>query len=227
VKKIVTLGILVALFFLTATACASETRGADILLKTDENLNSEWDTLYRFEKDGLWGFRDIYGDVVIEPQYGFASEFSEGLAIIRGIPDNKDLWGFIDLTGALVISLPSIIGVTQGFSEGFAVIIEREWDWDKEEPLVVSSVGPFVFIDRLGQNIFGQEFETVRPFKNGLARVALYRGGFIFIDRTGQNAFNMEFDFAGDFDEHGYARVTLLNGRERYINRSGRIVRNR
>jgi len=221
---------LLVLVILGITACTSELRGIGLPLATEaieDFVHEDWGTLYRFQQDGLWGYKDAYGNIVISPYYLAASQFSEGLAGIRGIPNNEDFFGFIDLEGNLVISLPSIVSILQGFSEGFAIIGEREWDWGNETPLGIHSRGPVVFIDRTGQNVFNQEFEVATNFKEGFAIVALYRGNKFFIDRTGQNAFGMEFEWANDFDEYGYARVQLLNGNWRYINRSGRIVRNR
>jgi len=238
-KKLIVLGMLATLALLTTTTCTYELNGVDMSFGMNEDLseefqynytgshknsNEERDTLYRFEQDGLWGFRDAYDNIIIEPQYFFAYEFSEGLAPIRGIPSAEDVWGFIDLTGNLVISLPSIVSISKGFSEGFAVIVEREWDWDNEDPLAVDTIGPFVFIDRLGNNTFGLEFENVLPFRDGLARVVLINGNATFIDKTGANAFNMEFIDLRGFDEDGYAMVTLLDGTRTHMDRSGNIV---
>jgi len=249
VKRIAFLGALLVVFLLTATACTSDMRGADIPLEMDEDfceeleesqencvnsppntnlpdIDEEWDTLYRFEQDGLWGYKDAYGNVIIEPQFNRAFDFSEGLASVGGIPGDSDFRGFIDLTGNPVISLPSIVGISSGFQEGFAVIIERRWDRVNDDPRVVSTPGPFVFIDRTGQNVFGREFESTRPFQEGFARVipaAPYRRNTIFIDKTGQTAFDLEFQEARDFRD-GYAMVILLDGTHTHIDRYGNIV---
>jgi len=236
-KKLVVLILLIAIILLTATACEYDLMGVDNLT-IDENLyeekqdyltdnlqdeTEEWGVLYEFKKDGLWGFKDAYDEVIIEPKYLYVHRFSEGLAFVRGVEGKESMTGFIDTTGQLVIPLPDAI---QGgrFHEGFAAIIKREWDWANEDPLRTETLGPFIFIDRTGQNVFAQEFESVTPFSEGLARVVPYRGSMFFIDKTGQNAFGMEFAFASDFED-GYARVELLDGSRRYIDRHGNLIR--
>ena len=51
-------------------------------------------TLYRIQKDGLYGFIDSVGNVVIEPQYKYVSPFSDGIALV--VHDvKKDADGFV------------------------------------------------------------------------------------------------------------------------------------
>ena len=123
--------------------------------------------------------------------------------------------------GTLVIPLPTAMSASR-FSEGFAYIIERGW-YENEIPLSVSLPGPFIFINRNGENVFGREFGSVSRFTEGFARVTLDEGGFTFIDRTGENAFDMEFRELRDFED-GYAQVILLDGTLTHIDTSGNIV---
>jgi len=171
--------------------------------------------------DGLVGYKDAEGNVIVEPQYLYGHRFSEGLAFVRGIEGREYRTGFIDLTGNLAIPLPTIIS-GGAFSEGFAIIIEREWD-RTNEVVFITTPGPFIFIDRTGQNVFGKEFASAHRFIEGFARVVLLDGREIFINTTGQNAFDMEFSMLKDFD-NGYARVRLLDGTWTRIDRYGNIV---
>ena len=57
------------------------------------------DELIAFEKNSLWGFVNLEGEVVIEPEYTEAKSFSEGLAGVS----KGTLWGFIDENNRLVI----------------------------------------------------------------------------------------------------------------------------
>ena len=221
-KSLIFFGILMAIF-LTTISCTNGLRAeGNSLISSEEDSNEEWPTLYRFGQDGLWGFKDASGNIVIEPQYHVATSFSEGLAFVR-LPDGEDKTGFIDVEGNLVIPLPGVILFGSGFSEGLATIVVREWDWATEDPLATETLGPFIYIDRTGKDIFYQEFETAFPFRNGLAIVSLYRDYMMFIDKTGQNAFGRKFRFISHFDGD-YARVVLLDGTSAYINRSGEIV---
>ncbi len=55
---------------------------------------------------GLAGYVDVYGSLVIEPQFNVAGEFSDGLAPV-GIGENDEAMkcGYIDKTGAVVIPI--------------------------------------------------------------------------------------------------------------------------
>ena len=221
-KKMFLLGML-SVIVLVAVSCASSLRASEDF----SDANEEWGVLYPFQEDGLWGYKDDLGNIIIEPQFRGAGDFSEGLAFVTiGYPEILQR-GFIDLTGELVISLPLGRLDVGDFSEGFARVNKREWDFEREMPNIDSTFGPYVFIDRTGRNVFEQEFLYVRHFEGGFAIVTLFSGNDMVIDRTGQNAFGREFREVRPFDENGYALVIMLNGRQRYLHRSGRIVRNR
>ena len=146
--------------------------------------NDEYKTLYRFERNGLWGFMDANNTEIIKPQFIVAQGFSEGLAFVI-----DEAWqrGYIDLEGKFVISFPEVF-YPQDFSNGFARVVLREWDWGSEIiPTVGGMRGPVVFIDRTGENIFGLEFASADPFnEEGIARVSLIDGiTQTYIDREG------------------------------------------
>ena len=176
----------------------------------------EWKTLYPFEEDGLWGYKDAAGSVIIEPQFRIAARFSEGLAWVI---DSAEQRGYIDLTGQFVFTIPE--GRYPGeFSDGFAHIIVRDWDRGNEEINIVShNPGPFIFIDRTGKNAFDMEFAHAERFIDGLAIVILLNGRSAFINTKGENAFDMEFRVVSRFID-GFARVRLLNGNEAFISRT-------
>jgi len=176
-------------------------------------------------REDITGYIDMVGNLIIPipSTIMFGDSFSEGLAFVRGVEGREDLTGFIDLAGDLVIPLPTAI-VAHTFSDGFAVVIEREWNYDNEAAFAIGVPGPFIFIDRTGQNAFGREFGSASDFRNGLTIVSLDNGNMIFMNTTGRNAFRREFLFASEFVGN-YAEVTLLNGTHARINRHGRTVR--
>lgn len=62
--------------------------------------------LYAYKKDDKWGFADKDGQVIIEPQYDFVTEFNEyGFAGIK--IDGK--WGCININGEIVVEPEYII----------------------------------------------------------------------------------------------------------------------
>jgi len=175
-----------------------------------------------FGLNSLIGFKDEYGEVVIEAQYYDTNGFFDGLAFVMGVEGREYQTGFIDAAGNLVVLLPTAI-FGERFSEGFAHVVIREWYCEYEQELVHGLSGPYVFINMEGENIFNQEFLDARPFSEGFARVMLSNGRITFIDTTGENAFGMEFMLAGCFF-HGYANVKLIDGRYTHIDREGNIV---
>ena len=170
----------------------SELLGMDVEWDDENNkitinskkLEEPWEVLYRFEQNGLNGFMDAFGNVVITPQF--------------------------------------ILALHDFFGE-FVTVVAREWWWD-ENVLITGTEGPFVFINRMGQNAFGQEFLYASNFDHKVARVTLLNGNVIFINKKGENAFGQEFRFASQFNEKGLANVTLLDGRNTFINREGEIT---
>ena len=189
-KRTIAMSIILLIVMLITVACDELGDVSDDMRTTtwgEEGM--EWETLYRYESEtGLIGYVDTDGKIIIEPQFYWGHDFSEGLAFVKGVPGREDATGFIDVEGNLVIPLPTALEARR-FSEGFAAVSVREWE--RPNPLIDGTSGPFIFINRAGQDVFGQEFLTTRAFENG------------------------------------YARITLLNGNERYIDRTGNIVRSR
>ena len=72
--------------------------------------------------DGLWGYINAKGTLVIKPQFDDAGPFSEGLAAV----EITRQWGYINAEGTLVIK-PQFDDV-RSFSEGLAAVeIIRQW----------------------------------------------------------------------------------------------------
>lgn len=77
----------------------------------------------------IWGFIDLKGNYVIEPQYKDARSFSFGLAAVF---DGKK-WGFIDKNGKLAIA-NQFFDVGYFNSEGYCMVLnEDEVDDDSQE----------------------------------------------------------------------------------------------
>ena len=118
---------------------------------------------------GLWGYVDRSGKMVIEKQYGFADDFSEGLAgvVVR------DKFGFINRNGEMVIPprfTPrrgpyswSPLVATSRFSEGLAPVT-TDGEFDKP----YKSYG---YINGKGDFVIPPQFLTAQLFSEGLALV--------------------------------------------------------
>jgi hypothetical protein len=164
--------------------------------------------------NGLYGFIDYSGNVIIEPEYRSAMMFREGLAAVgtqteSSETDGNILWGFIDSSGRFVIE-PEFVEV-DSYSDGLAV--------------VYGQAGLVSVVDRSGEVLFSKEGAYLMPFREGLAafRSDDYWG---FLDRYGNIVISDEFSVAGNF-EGGIAHVQLgygENARQGFVRRDGSMV---
>jgi hypothetical protein len=70
--------------------------------------------------DDLWGYADLTGNAVFQPQYEYAGPFCDGLAAIA----QNGLFGYIDAAGMTVIE-PQFLEASQ-FAAGFAVVRDQQ-----------------------------------------------------------------------------------------------------
>ena len=68
-------------------------------VNTSEPKREPFTTLIAHQQDGLWGFVDKYGVIMITYSFDEVRPFSEGLAAVR----IENTWGFLDLGGNVVI----------------------------------------------------------------------------------------------------------------------------
>ncbi|MEO0233877.1 MAG: WG repeat-containing protein [candidate division WOR-3 bacterium] len=69
-----------------------------------------------FEENGLYGYKDKTGNVLIKPQYQEAQAFSNGLASVK----KNNRWGYIDTKGNLII--PYKYDSSWMFDNGLALV---------------------------------------------------------------------------------------------------------
>jgi hypothetical protein len=143
------------------------------------------------------GYISKDGRMAIEPRFGTAGNFSEGLAPVTMAwdgwftPDGRELvefeleeigevpawkkarppppaWGFIDKKGQVVI--PMIYQKALHFRDGLAPVKQG---------------GKWGYIDRQGRMVIGAVFEDAAEFKNGIARVVIDEK-VAYINKTGR-----------------------------------------
>jgi hypothetical protein len=196
-----------------------------------------------------WGYVDTSGAVVIEPQFEFASRFSEGLAFVK--VDEK--YGFIDTSGNIVIDTEYEHALP--FSEGLAavkkenkygyvngngeLVIEPQFDLAKSffndiapvfkkltanggETDLGISVG---YINNNGELIIdyqyeGDEFSNF-SFNDGLA-IARKGLNYGFINTSGEVKIPFAYDQVYPFS-YGLSKV-IVGGSLSYINTDGKVV---
>lgn len=122
-----------------------------------------------FPRKGKYGYRDKSGEFVIQPQFDYAGEFSEGLAVVGlgKFPATK--WGYINLQGNLVI--PAQFEGAHDFSDGMAA---------------VSLGGKLGYIDRTGKLVVKPQFDEAQKFSGGRARVRIIKDGYGYINKQGE-----------------------------------------
>lgn len=167
-----------------------------------------------FEQDGLWGFRDADGKVVIAAQYFMVSPYTaEGVAGVISAGGAA----FIDLSGRKVATALMFDNGPDYFVQGLARIVEG---------------GKTGFVDRAGKIAIAPQFDAAGSFCEGLAPVCmgckevprgehheLVGGQWGFVDRTGAVVIPIAYDSATGFAE-GWATVGK-GGRTFRIERRG------
>ncbi|HRY20682.1 MAG TPA: WG repeat-containing protein, partial [Flexilinea sp.] len=138
-----------------------------------DNLKQKiYDNLYNGEEklfpikgcNGKEGYFNLFNDQIIEPQYDYAGDFSEGLAKV----EQNWKWGFINTAGEPVI--PIQFDDVRSFYEGLAVV--------KQE-------GKYGFVNTSGQIVIEPQYDLAGFFFNGLADV-IKNGKEFYIDPTGE-----------------------------------------
>lgn len=161
---------------------------------------------------GRGGYIDKTGKLVIDVQFRFMHDFSEGLASV----DFQGRRCIFDLYGEVVLRLPNEYGA-RGFVEGRSVVefVDADGRWRRG------------FIDRYGKEIVPPEYGGANDFSDGLAVVwraidkSRYRYGFVGLD--GKIRLPLEFDFAESFgDGRAFA---VKDGRTLLIDREGQTLR--
>ena len=206
-------------------------RDAHIAKEEEERkLLTEDDAKYlRFERNGKYGFKKD-GIIVIPAKYGYACNFSEGLAVVN----LNGKWGYIDKNGKEVIPIKYDSGCA--FSEGLArVYLNDEYCYiDKngkavtnyhnnssEGKIRVGIEGKWGYVDRIGTEVIPIMYDFAGDFSEGLAEVKL-NGKYGFIDKTGKEIIPIKFDYTSGF-KNGRAGVKL-EGKWGYIDKQGNFT---
>ncbi len=152
-----------------------------------------------------FGYIDLTGQWVIQPQFQTAECFRNGLAAIQ--QDFNSKWGYIDKEGEMVI--PPRFDNTIAFSEGLAVVCID---------------GYCGFINRKGRIVIPCQYRSMSGFFGGLANVEYVPDKWGYINKQGQLVIVMPSScrWAQSFSPDGLALT-----HDGYINTQGKVVINR
>ena len=152
-------------------------------------------------EDDRWGFINTSGDQVIECEYDFCCNFSEGFAAVK--KDGK--WGYISYTGDIVI--PILYDWAREFHEGTApIVVNNRWG----------------FVDKSGKVIISPKYESAGRFFNGYAKVRM-NSKWGIIDRRGSEVVPCIY-YLGSGAENKENVQVEYNCQSGYIDYSGRVL---
>lgn len=146
----------------------------------------------------LYGYINREGEIVIQPKYYSATDFSNGLAIVE-IDRLSDLWAGINTEDEILFTINSYYFIS-GFSEDYATAVNKDG---------------YFFIDKNGKKVFDRTFFYANNFHDGLAVVKLnYKSTkHSVINKEGKIVLDsLFFDFISDFND-GYAKIQKNNVR--------------
>lgn len=169
--------------------------------------------LFAVQRDGLWGYIDRSGALVIALQFDGVDDFHDGIAAVRSHGQTR----FIDTAGKSV-ALPPFDRVGE-FSEGLAAVNVGE---KRESNLgLLMEPGRWGYIEHAGKRVIPLRFTAADAFREGLAAVR-GKDGSGFVDHRGKLAIRAEFDTSAHFSG-GIARLSL-HGHIRYIDKAGHVL---
>ncbi len=158
---------------------------------------------FQVMKDGKTGFRDLDGNVVIEPKYESAEMFSEGLSAVTLTKDG--LTGYINTKGEMVI--PPTFEYAGSFGNGLASFRANDL---------------YGFIDHTGKEVIAPQYAWVDQFSEGFCVVRDSAFKHAFIDTSGVPLTEFKFQYALAF-EGGKAKVQMDN-KWGAIDKKGNVV---
>lgn len=166
------------------------------------NAQQENPSLFPVRVNGLTGYIDNTGQMIIEPKPEPPLVFSDDLALVN---IGNERYGYINRNRELVIE-PQFEAAAP-FSEGLAsVLINDKWG----------------YIDKTGRVVIAPKFLFADKFSEGLASVTSGKG-YGFINTKGEYVIAPRFDYAETFSD-GLAAVRTRSNKVGFINKQGQLV---
>jgi hypothetical protein len=165
-----------------------------------EDLRLSMTEFYPIRDNGLWGFADSTGSVLIPCEYEWVEIFQEGAAAVG----KNGKAGFINKRNKSLVAVQ--YDEVSSFRKGVAVV-----ELDQK----------FGLVDKAGFVIVPVEYDAIYEFSEGRAGVER-NGKHGYIDQTGKEVVRCMFEKGGDFSG-GLAYVQDSTGYG-FIDRYGKIV---
>jgi hypothetical protein len=201
---------------------------------TNKLLELSEPQLIPYRKGDRWGFCTTDKKVIIKPEYGNVSFFSNGLATVK----QNGKFGYIDKSGNLII--PIIYDHASNFFENVAhveidkagsrccidkkgrEIVNFKPNTNKEELRKrLGENSKWGFINRQGIEVIAYKYDNVNPFRDDLASVEL-NNKWGFIDKNENVIIPFIYDNAGVFK--GGVTSVKQNDKYGFIDKRGNIL---
>jgi hypothetical protein len=204
--------LIIVLLVITGMACRLALKRAKQPAASAGDEPLPLNALYAVVVNNKWGYINSAANMVIEPRFSEAEDFSEGLAAVAMYDTDektgavtKERWGFIDEAGKIVINLA--YDKVEVFSEGRAVVMKD---------------GMYGYINRSGEEVIPLIYEEAAAFHAGLACVK-WQGKNGFIDTEGGMRIEPHYNRACWVSAFHDGLAPVYNGNERagYIDTAG------
>ncbi|KDR96406.1 WG containing repeat-containing protein [Peptoclostridium litorale DSM 5388] len=206
------------IFSIGGIAYADDDAAKIVEITSNDSINNE-NSLYLIKRAVKCGYINNKGEIVIQPQFEEAYDFSEGSAIIFDKTSRR--YAYIDNTGKQITEFK--FADAMDFSDGMALVSVMEGDQKK-----------WGYINRSGEMVIKLDKPFggyLHSFSEGLAAVPVSVGEgnkmetkYGFIDKQGNMVIEAKYAFAAKFTE-GLAPVRMdTYGKYRYINKQGETV---
>lgn len=192
-------------------------------------------------RDGLYGFADHNGVLLIPCIWRIALPFTNGLSVVQ---ESNELFGFINKTGN--VAIPCLFKGAFPFSEGLArvqdfatslygfinckgdTIVPFQWylagDFIEDLAVVQDENELFGYIDQTGKCVIPCLWPSATNFSEGLALVQGQDCKYGYINKSGEIIIPCQWIYAESFN-NGKAIVQDEDGRWLTINKLGRIIK--
>lgn len=172
--------------------------------------SSEQVDLIPFIQKGKYGYFDLEGKIVINPQFEYATVFRDNIALVKLSGDNGK-WGYIDNKGKIVIKADYKDATV--FQDGLAWVVT-----ENSAPTAIDKSGEVKFVLK--------QANTVHLFSEDVAAFSVSdttsNENWGFVDKSGVQIVNPQFEEVGDFSESMCA-VKNKEGKWGFIDKSGKI----
>lgn len=151
--------------------------------------------LTAFEENGVYGYKDQNGKVLISPQYSLAFDFNENGV---GFSFGKGGWICIDSQNKVLLNAFTYDNGPDYFSEGLARFVENSkfGFFDASCNKVISANYDFAFPIQEGFSLVCNGCESVSDGEHS----SIHGGKYGMIDKTGKIVIPIEYDLISEVD---------------------------